>query len=231
MQGQSLGDVVAAGAHVRGAPDGEPDGRRVAAVVLEMAGEQRLGGAAAKRPGGGGRHRAVVERIEIAPGGQDIEPTAGRRAGRTGRDEAAGKAGEQGGDLAAAAGPDGRPDPALDRSHDGSAGGARRGGAAGDNGGGQRLQALHGVARRAPWSGIDAVKEGRAGALPGFAQLGRQRIEARGRGPGRGRGEARRRRPSLAARQHVTAPPADRSPDGPQGACPECAGRRGSGSP
>ena len=104
-QRQSLGDVVAAGAHVRGAPDGERHGRRVAAVVLEMAGEQRLGGAAAKVEGGGGRHRPVVERIEIAPGGQDIEPTAARRAGGPGRDEAAGKAGEQGGDLAAAAGP------------------------------------------------------------------------------------------------------------------------------
>ena len=61
----------------------------IAAEILEVAGEQVLGRFLAERPGGGRGHGAVVERIEIAPGGQDIEPPARRRAGGAGRDEAA----------------------------------------------------------------------------------------------------------------------------------------------
>ena len=88
-QRQRLGDVVAAGAHVGGAPGGQADGFRIVRRVLEVAGEQVLGGFPAERPGGRRRHRAVVDRIEIAPGRQHVEPAAGRRAGRAGRDEAA----------------------------------------------------------------------------------------------------------------------------------------------
>ena len=85
-QRQRLGDVVAAGAHVGGAPgrqaDGAADSRR---------GPGSGGRAAASAdcqpsiPGGRRRHGAGVDRVEIAPGRQHVEPAAGRRAGRAGR--------------------------------------------------------------------------------------------------------------------------------------------------
>ena len=113
-EGQGLGDVVAAGAHVGGAPGREAEGLRVA-VILEVADEQVLGGFLAERPGGGRRHGAVVEGIEIAAGGQDIEAAARRRAGGAGGDEASVEPVEQGFDLAGAAGAQGGADDRVDR--------------------------------------------------------------------------------------------------------------------
>ena len=78
---EGLGDVVAAGAHVGGAPDAERQRTKRNAVILEVAGEKVLGGAAAEFPGGGRGHGAGIHRIEVATGGKDVEPPARGGAG------------------------------------------------------------------------------------------------------------------------------------------------------
>ena len=59
------------------------------AEILEVPGKQVVGRLAAEPPGDGRRHRAIVQRIEVPPGRQYIEPSAGRRPRWTGRDEPA----------------------------------------------------------------------------------------------------------------------------------------------
>jgi hypothetical protein len=144
-----------------------------------MAGEHRLGRAAAQIEGGGSRHRPVVDRVEIAPGRQDIEPAAAWCTRRSGINEAAGQAGEHRFDLAGTAGPDSRPDCRFDPVRDGSAGWSRWGSAAFDDAAGQCLEPLDGVAHRAPGTGVDGSEEGRAGPLPGVAHRCRERIEGK----------------------------------------------------
>jgi hypothetical protein len=65
-------------------------------------------------PGRLGRHRARVDREEIAAGRQHLGPAAARRTGRTGGDEPAIEAGQQACDFGAAAARDNRPQMALD---------------------------------------------------------------------------------------------------------------------
>ena len=65
------------------------------AVVLRVAREHLLGGAAADLPGVAGRDRARIDRVEVAPGRQHVEPAARRRAGRARRHERPPSAREQ----------------------------------------------------------------------------------------------------------------------------------------
>ena len=187
-----------------GAPDGEPDGRRVAAVVLEMAGEQ------APRRSCGRASRRWASAPRGCRANRNCARWAGRRADRgvgapegPAGDEAAVEAGEQGGDLAAAAGPEAGRMPALDRSHDGRAGGARRGGAAGDK---WRRPAPPGARRCRRRCAMESAsmrsRSGGAEARSRVGQLGRRAgRSARSRSCGEGADAARRRRPSPAARQ------------------------------
>ncbi len=99
MKAQGLGDVVAAGAHVGGAPDRlSASERRRRAVILEVAEQQVVGGLLAQLPGGGGGHGAVVDGVEIAAGGQDVEAAA-RRARRRGRAQRTCRRGRRAGAL------------------------------------------------------------------------------------------------------------------------------------
>ena len=72
---------------------------RIVAVLLRVALDQQLRRFPAELPGRRRRHRAGVDRIEIAPGRQHLGPAAARRARRAGRHEAAVEPGEQAGDL------------------------------------------------------------------------------------------------------------------------------------
>ena len=119
MQRQRLGDVVAAGAHVGGAPGRQREPRRIVAVLLGIALDQQAGRMPAELPGRRGRHRAGVDRVEIAPGRQHLGPAAARRAARAGRDEAAVEPGQQGGDLGGAAGRHRRPQCPFDPAEHG----------------------------------------------------------------------------------------------------------------
>ena len=56
--------------------------RRIVAVLLGVALDQQPGGMPAELPGRRGRHRAGIDRIEIAPGRQHLGPAAARRAAR-----------------------------------------------------------------------------------------------------------------------------------------------------
>ena len=101
-QRQRLGDVVAAGAHVGGAPGGEAKRLRVVAEVLEVAEQQVLGRFLAELPGGRRGHGAVVER------NRNCGPSAARPAGRAsarrrgrGRRSGPSRPVEQRGDLVA----------------------------------------------------------------------------------------------------------------------------------
>ncbi len=94
-QREGLGNVIAAGAHIGGAPDAHGDGTGVVAVILEMAFQKQFGGALAEGPGHLGRDGAVVDRIEIAAGGKCIDASARGGTGGTGSDEFAVKAIEQ----------------------------------------------------------------------------------------------------------------------------------------
>ena len=71
-QGQHLGDVVAAGAHVAGAPDHQGHAFGIVAGAFAMTADQRLGGGGADAPGRGRRHAADVERVEVPAGRQDV---------------------------------------------------------------------------------------------------------------------------------------------------------------
>src|SRR3546814_392212 len=86
-QGQRLRDVVAAGAHIGGAPGGQGDGAGIVALPLEIVLHDEVGGALAEIPGGDGGYGAGVDRIEIAAGGKDVRAAPGRRSGWAGRDE------------------------------------------------------------------------------------------------------------------------------------------------
>ena len=94
-QGESLRDIVAAGAHGRAAPEIEDDPPRPFAMVLRVAGDDLLGGAPPDFPGRARRHGARIDAVKIAPGRQHIEPPARRRARRTRLDETAVERSEQ----------------------------------------------------------------------------------------------------------------------------------------
>ena len=88
-QGERLGEVVAAGAHVGGAPGRQRHRARPVAVLLNVALDQQRRRPPAEMPGGRGWHGARVDREEVAPGRQHVRTAAGRRAARSGLDEPA----------------------------------------------------------------------------------------------------------------------------------------------
>ena len=173
-QRQGLGDIVAAGAHVRRAPGRQRHPRRIGAVLLGMALDQQCRRFPAELPGRLGRHRAGVDRIEIAAGRQHLGPAAARRAGGAGRHQTAVEPGEQPGDLGLAAARDGRAQIAA-RSRSSTArvrcqpASAPR--LAGDETQGQRLQPLDRVAGVAPWPPAPASTARDAGRAHGSASV------------------------------------------------------------
>ena len=84
QQRQRFCDVVAAGAHRAGAPDDQPDRGRIAALLGQVPLEDPVGQLHADVPGQPRRHRAGVERVEVATGREHVGHAAGRRAARTG---------------------------------------------------------------------------------------------------------------------------------------------------
>ncbi len=86
QQRQDLRDVVALGAHRRGAPDREPHGLRVLAGVLEIPGDQRVREGLADLPTEPGGNGLGVDRVEVPAGRQDVDQSACRRTGRARRD-------------------------------------------------------------------------------------------------------------------------------------------------
>ena len=81
-QGEDLGDVVARGAHGRGAPDREPDRGRVLAGLVEVALQQRVGHRLAGRPGQPRGHGLGVDGVEVPAGRERVDQAAERRARR-----------------------------------------------------------------------------------------------------------------------------------------------------
>ena len=98
-QRQRLRHVVAAGAHVGGAPGRERDAARIVAVLLRVALEQERRRFPAELPRRRRRHRAGVERIEIAPRRQHLGPAARSARPRARRHEAPVEAAQEPGDL------------------------------------------------------------------------------------------------------------------------------------
>ena len=93
-QREDLGGVVALGAHGARAPGDEADHPRQLAVVCDVALEQRLRQPPARLPRQLRRQRPGIDRIEVAPGRQDVDAAARRAAARPGGDVAAVQRGE-----------------------------------------------------------------------------------------------------------------------------------------
>ena len=92
-------------------------------MILEVPQEQQVvGGFVAKFPGRGGGDRPVVDRVEVAAGGQHIEAATRRRAGGPGGDELAVEPGEEGGGFGGAGGAKPRADGGVDGGEDGARG-------------------------------------------------------------------------------------------------------------
>ena len=79
--GQSLGEIVAAGAQRGRRPQVEHDRARVLAFILQVAAHDLRGRAHADHCGGAGRNGARIDSREIAPARQHVEPPARRRPG------------------------------------------------------------------------------------------------------------------------------------------------------
>ncbi|MNP00890.1 hypothetical protein D3C76_926880 [compost metagenome] len=88
-QRHGLGDIVAAGAHGRSAPDRQAELTQMITMVLQVTFENQVGRLETDAPRGGGGQVAHVHRIEVAPGGQHVQATATRRATGACRDEPA----------------------------------------------------------------------------------------------------------------------------------------------
>ena len=187
-QRESLRDIVAAGAHGRGAPYGQADAAGKIALFLLVFLHQPRRRVAAELPTGRRGDRARVDRKEIAPGGQHIGTAAGGRAARPRGDEAPGQSAQQLAQFLLAAGVEAgrkiRPQ-ALQHARRGRPAARRgRGGrhAVLDQRAGQALQALAGVAAVAPRRARERRREhGRPRALPWRFPGRVQRIEVRAR--------------------------------------------------
>ena len=200
-QRQSLRDVIAAGAHVGGAPCGKGHGLGVLALALEVVLHQQIGGLAAEFPGDGGGHGAGIDRIEVAPRGKHIGPSACGRARRSGQDEAAVETGQQGFGLARTAEVDAGGEVSADGVEDGQrpvprsahpelvegcwrgavvlrqAQDEREWGRFADPFRRQQFEPFHSVAMRAPWLFRNRCKRFRSGALPTITHPAVERVE------------------------------------------------------
>ena len=121
-------------------------------MLLPVALDEPLRRLPAEPPGGRGRHRAGVDRVEVAPGREHLGPAAGRGAGGAGLEEPALEGGEHALDLGRPARLDRGPDAPvrLLQHRPGSAPRRRARTAPADEGAGERFQALDGIAGRPP---------------------------------------------------------------------------------
>ena len=119
-QRQRLCDVVAAGAHIRGAPGRQREPRRIVAVLLRIAFDEQPRRVPAELPRCRGRHRTGIEREEIAPGRQYFRPAAARSAAWTGLDAPAVETGQHRRNLGRSARGHRRPQSALDPAEHGA---------------------------------------------------------------------------------------------------------------
>ena len=87
-QGEALGDLFAAGAQGRAAPQIDDQRARHLAMRLQMAADHLVGGKPPELHRGRGRQHARVGGEEIAAGRQHVAPAARRRPGGAGRDAA-----------------------------------------------------------------------------------------------------------------------------------------------
>ena len=155
-------------------------------MILKMPREKVFGRAPAKLPGGGRRHGAVVDGIEIAAGGQHVEPAARGRARRAGRHEFSVEAIEQRADFTGTGGDEARADDGFDGGEDGAGSGPLgiRFARVIDQIGGEGFEVFDDIAdgawgrplhrlRRSP---SPALRERNPGC--GVAEFGRQRVEA-----------------------------------------------------
>ena len=176
-QREDLARVVAVGAHRRRAPHDDPDRLGVRAVLVEVAAQQRVGQPAPDVEGEVAGQRLGIDRVEVAPGRQDVDAPAGRRPRRPRRDVAPAQAAEQVVELVGR-----RPQP----RHDLLAGEAQRGHDAGvlvaEDLGAGRGSRLGGVAARPEGADqralrvVQAVDEvGAAGRRAGEARQQRRR--------------------------------------------------------
>ncbi|MNY06547.1 hypothetical protein D3C86_1393090 [compost metagenome] len=94
-QRHGLGNVIAAGAHGRGAPHRQTELAQMIAVVLQVPLQNQVGRLETDAPRRGGRQIAHVHRVEVTPGGQHVQATATRRTAGAGRDEATAEGVEQ----------------------------------------------------------------------------------------------------------------------------------------
>ena len=178
-QRQRLRDIVAAGAHVGGAPGRQRNGARPFAGLLPIAFDQALGRQASDPPRRRRRHGANIDREEIAPGRQDIRPATGRRAGRAGPHEPAIEPLQQGCHFGAATGVNGRAQFCVDPAEYGL--GALPAGIAGLKARHQskreQFDPLHGIARGAPRGVADIGQNFGTRPVEVIGKVARQRIE------------------------------------------------------
>ena len=117
-QGQGLRDIVAAGAHVGGAPGRQRHLARPGPVSLQILLDHQPGRAPAQLPGCRRGHGTAIDRVEIAPGRQNLGPTSGRCPAGPGWHTPSVQPGKQARQLKLPARHHRRPQPGLDlRQH------------------------------------------------------------------------------------------------------------------
>ena len=153
---------------------------RPVAVGLGIVLDQKLGRSPAELPSGSRRHLARVHRVEVPARRQHVRAPARGRPRRPRRHEAAVQRGEQTRRLGVGARVQRRADGLLHLAQHGGTGAPFGGQAegAGDQGGGQVLQALDRVAGAAPGRAVGERLRPRA--LPRRAERGRERIQPEG---------------------------------------------------
>ena len=179
-QGQRLGEIVAAGAHVGRAPGRERHRARPVAMLLEVALDQQRRRFPPEMPGRGGRHGPAVHREEVAPGRQHVGAAAARRAARSRLDEAAIQRPQHRPDLRRTAAFQRRTEATVELREDGAGRGPFRirAAAAVDQLAGQQFQPLDRIAVAAPGLVADVLKNRRPRAGPGLRHRTVQRVEA-----------------------------------------------------
>ena len=193
-QRHGLGNVVTTGTHGRGPPHRQPELAQVVAMVLQMAFEYQVGRREAQPPCCGGRQVTHIDGVEIAAGGQHVEPTTAGCTARPGRHEAPSERCKQPIHLGGAAGVQARRhcrEQVIDNGLDGLPKFRlpRRQRAVErtlDNLQCQQFEALACIAGRTPGLVADVQQSHGPWALPGLPQVTVQRIEARDQYLGQG---------------------------------------------